>query len=68
VRNGSGINSPQDLIGKKVATPFASTSHYSLLGALQHWKIKTNQIRLLNLKPPESNAAWRRGDIDAAFV
>lgn len=68
VRNGSGINSPQDLIGKKVATPFASTSHYSLLGALQHWHIKTNQIRLLNLKPAEINAAWRRGDIDAAFV
>ncbi|MBJ9954172.1 MULTISPECIES: taurine ABC transporter substrate-binding protein [unclassified Acinetobacter] len=68
VRNGSGIHRPQDLIGKKVATPFASTSHYSLLGALQHWNIKTNQIRLLNLKPAEINAAWRRGDIDAAFV
>lgn len=68
VRNGSGIHHPQDLIGKKVATPFASTSHYSLLGALQHWNIKPNQIRLLNLKPAEINAAWRRGDIDAAFV
>ncbi|AYO56164.1 taurine ABC transporter substrate-binding protein [Acinetobacter wuhouensis] len=68
VRNGSGIHSPKDLIGKKIATPFASTAHYSLLGALKHWNIKTNQIRLLNLKPAEINAAWRRGDIDAAFV
>lgn len=68
VRNGSGIHSPKDLIGKKVATPFASTSHYSLLGALKHWNIQTNQIRLLNLKPAEINAAWKRGDIDAAFV
>ncbi len=68
VRNGSGIHSPKDLIGKKIATPFASTSHYSLLGALKHWNIKSNQVRLLNLKPAEINAAWRRGDIDAAFV
>lgn len=68
VRNGSGIQSPKDLIGKKVATPFASTAHYSLLGALKHWNIRSNQVRLLNLKPAEINAAWRRGDIDAAFV
>ena len=68
VRNGSGIHSPKDLIGKKVATPFASTAHYSLLGALKHWNIQQSQIHLLNLKPAEINAAWRRGDIDAAFV
>lgn len=37
VRNGSGIEKPQDLIGKTIATPFVSTSHYSLLGALKHW-------------------------------
>lgn len=68
VRNGRGIYKPNDLIGKKIATPFASTSHYSLLSALKHWNIKPQQVRLLNLKPAEINAAWRRGDIDAAFV
>lgn len=68
VKNGAGIYQPQDLIGKKIATPFSSTAHYSLLSALKHWKIKPNQVRLLNLKPAEINAAWRRGDIDAAFV
>ena len=68
VRNGSGIVKPSDLIAKKIATPFASTSHYSLLSALKHWNIQPNQVRLLNLKPAEINAAWRRGDIDAAFV
>ena len=30
-RNGSGINSVKDLKGKKVATPFVSTSHYQLM-------------------------------------
>jgi taurine transport system substrate-binding protein len=38
-RNGSGINGPQDLVGKKVAVPFVSTGHYSLLAALKHWNI-----------------------------
>ncbi|WP_410211553.1 taurine ABC transporter substrate-binding protein [Aquirhabdus sp.] len=68
VRTGSEINSPADLIGKKIATPFVSTSHYSLLGALQHWQIPTSKITLINLNPSEINAAWQRGDIDGAFV
>lgn len=68
VHQRSGIQTPQDLIGKKIATPFASTAHYSLLNALKHWNIQSNQVHLLNLKPAEINAAWRRGDIDAAFV
>jgi taurine transport system substrate-binding protein len=68
VRTGSGIKTPADLIGKKIATPFVSTSHYSLLGALQHWQIPTSTISLVNLNPSEINAAWQRGDIDGAFV
>ena len=32
-RNGAGITSITDLKGKRVATPFASTAHYSLLAA-----------------------------------
>ena len=35
VRNGSGVNDIKDLVGKKVATPFVSTAHYSLLFALK---------------------------------
>ena len=39
VRNGSGIEKPEDLAGKTVAVPFVSTTHYSLLAALKHWGI-----------------------------
>lgn len=67
-RNGSEINSPTDLIGKKVAVPFASTGHYSLLAALNHWKIDSSTVQILNLTPPNISAAWQRGDIDAAYV
>lgn len=68
VRNGSGIKTPADLVGKKVAVPFVSTTHYSLLAALKHWSIDPKQVQILNLQPPEITAAWQRGDIDAAYV
>ena len=34
-RNGSGVNTIAELKGKKVGTPFVSTSHFQLLYALQ---------------------------------
>ena len=68
VRDGSGITRPLDLIGKKVAVPFISTAHYSLLAALNHWRIEAAQVQVLNLSPPQIAAAWSRRDIDAAYV
>lgn len=68
-REGSGINSPQDLKGKRVATPFVSTSHFHLLVGLEKvWKISPRDVRILNMQPPQIVAAWQRGDIDAAYV
>jgi len=67
-RNGAGINSPQDLVGKKIAVPFVSTGHYSLLAALKQWKIDPSTVTILNLDPPAIIAAWKRGDIDATYV
>ncbi|MEM5434353.1 taurine ABC transporter substrate-binding protein [Paraburkholderia diazotrophica] len=68
VRNGAHIDKPRDLVGKTIATPFVSTSHYSLLAALKHWGIKPDQVRIVNLGPTEIIAAWARGDIDAAYT
>ncbi|MGF6900721.1 taurine transport system substrate-binding protein [Paraburkholderia sp. GAS348] len=68
VRNGAHINQPRDLIGKTIATPFVSTSHYSLLAALKHWGIDPRQVKIVNLGPTETVAAWERGDIDAAYT
>lgn len=67
-RNGAGIAKPEDLIGKKIAVPFVSTGHYSLLAALKHWKIDPSKVTILNLAPPAIIAAWQRGDIDATYV
>lgn len=68
VRDGSGIKEPRDLIGKTIATPFVSTSHYSLLGALKHWGLTPQQVKVVNLSPAQITAAWKRGDIDGAFT
>lgn len=67
-RNGAGISSVKDLAGKKVAVPFVSTTHYSLLAALKHEGVDPKGVEILNLRPPEIAAAWERGDIDAAYV
>lgn len=68
VRNGTGIEKPADLKGKRLAVPFVSTTHYSAIAALEHWKIQPSSVTLLNMRPPEIIAAWQRGDIDAAYV
>ena len=67
-KNGSNINSIKDLKGKKVAVPFSSTSHYSLLKALELYGISEKDITLLDMQMPDIYAAWQRGDIDAAYA
>ncbi|MFQ5958346.1 MAG: taurine ABC transporter substrate-binding protein [Alphaproteobacteria bacterium] len=68
VRDGTGVNAPQDLKGKKLGVPFASTTHFHTLFALEQFGIKPTELTILNMQPPQIAAAWERGDIDAAFV
>ncbi|MBB3908551.1 MULTISPECIES: taurine ABC transporter substrate-binding protein [Anoxybacillaceae] len=70
VKESSGIQSLHDLKGKKIATTFSSTSHFSLLGALKEASIdpKKERITLLDMQPPDIYAAWQRGDIDGAYI
>lgn len=67
-KKSSNISSINDLKGKKVATPFASTSHYCLLNALQLAGIEESEVTIIDLQPNDIYAAWERGDIDAAYV
>jgi len=67
-RNGSGVNTIADLKGKKIGTPFVSTSHFQLLYAMQKAGLKASDAQVLNMRPPEIAAAWGRGDIDATFI
>ena len=66
-RNGTGIETVADLKGKRIATPFASTAHYSLLAALAENGLSANDVQLVDLQPQAILAAWERGDIAAAY-
>jgi len=68
VKNNANVNSVSQLKGKKIAVPFASTSHYSLLNALKQAGLKESDVKLLDLEPNDIHATWKRGDIDAAYV
>ncbi|WP_449413568.1 taurine ABC transporter substrate-binding protein [Pandoraea soli] len=67
VRNAANIQSPKDLVGKTIAVPVASTSHYQLMYMLDKWRI-TQQVKLVNMTPTQAAAAWERGDVDGAFI
>ena len=68
VRKAANIKAPADFKGKKVATPFGSTSHFRLLGFLKTNGLTQRDVTVLDMKPPAIVAAWSRGDIDAAYV
>ena len=68
VKKDSNINSIKDLKGKKVATPYTTTTHYSLLKALELNGMSEKDMTLLDMQMPDLYAAWQRGDIDAAYA
>jgi len=68
VKGDKGINSLADLKGKTIATPFASTSHYSLLAALKDANVPETDVKIIDATPGDIYAAWTRGDIDGAYV
>lgn len=63
-----GISSVADLVGKKVAVPFASTAHYSLLAALETAGVDPATVDIIDSEPDAIAAAWSQGSIDAAYV
>jgi taurine transport system substrate-binding protein len=68
VRKSANIHAPADFKGKKVATPFGSTSHFRLLGFLKTNNLTQSEVTVLDMRPDAIVAAWTRGDIDAAYV
>jgi taurine transport system substrate-binding protein len=64
----AGIDTLKDLEGKTVAYPPNSTAQYALEAAIKVNKLDRRKIKLVPLKPDEIVAAWKRGDIDAAYA
>ncbi len=68
VRKAANIRTPADFKGKKIATPFGSTSHFRLLGFLKVNNLTQRDVTVLDMRPDAMVAAWTRGDIDAGYV
>ena len=68
VNKKAGIEELADLAGKKVATPFQSTSHYALKVALKLANVKENSIEIINMDPEQIQAAWDKDKIQAGYV
>jgi taurine transport system substrate-binding protein len=64
----NGIDSVKALEGHAVGFPPGSTAHYGLLAALKVHGVDSAKVKLVPLKPGDLYAAWKRGDIDAAYV
>jgi len=67
-RNGTGIHSVNDLKGKKVGVPLGSTSHFSLMGALENAGVPAADVTVLGMSPDQIAAAWSQKQIDATFI
>jgi taurine transport system substrate-binding protein len=64
----SDIESIEDLEGKTIATPFASTSHFSLLAALEDAGVDATKVKIIDAEPDAIYAAWTAEQIDGAYV
>ena len=68
VRNDSGIKELKDLKGKKLAAPFTSTAHYSILKSLEVAEIKEEDVTLFDMQMPEIYTSFIQKEIDGAYV
>jgi len=62
------IKSAADLKGKKFSAAPVSTDHYQLLAYLKQEGLTENDAQVIAMPQPQIVAAWKRGDIDGAFV
>jgi taurine transport system substrate-binding protein len=68
VRNSSNIHKVADLAGKKVATMVGTSSGYMLHEALASAGLDETKVSVINMDPPSMQAAWKRGELDAAYI
>jgi len=68
VHDGSPIKTVADLKGKKIAFQKASIGHYLLVKALESVGLKLTDVQSVFLPPPDANAAFSAGSVDAWFI
>ncbi|MFE7357687.1 NrtA/SsuA/CpmA family ABC transporter substrate-binding protein [Streptomyces sp. NPDC057543] len=68
VKNGSGIESVADLVGRKVAVNQGGTGEYLLLKALAKAHIPADKVERVYVRPDQTAAVFNAGKVDAWSV
>ena len=68
VPKNSNIQSAKDLRGKKAAVLAGSSSHYGLLRILGEAGVKTSDIEIIDMIPPNAKVAFETGQVNAWAV
>ena len=68
VRGNLGVQDAQGLIGRKIATTFSSTSHYSLIKYLEANNVKPTDVAIIDMNTGDMLEAFVKGDIDGAYT
>jgi sulfonate transport system substrate-binding protein len=64
-RDGSGINSVSDLVGKTVAVNRSGLGEFLLVAALEKFHVERSMVKVVYLNPPEAAPAFGSGQVDA---
>ena len=67
-RKDRNINTPKDLMGKKIGTTIGTTAHYFMTTFFIHNSMDIEGVEIVNLKPKEMVNAIINGDVDAIFA
>lgn len=67
-RNGTGVNSINDLKGKKIGVPLGTSGEMILQLSLQKANISPKDVQLINLDPAGVVTAFIGGQIDVAAI
>jgi sulfonate transport system substrate-binding protein len=64
-KDGSGINSIEDLVGKSVAVNRSGLGEFLLVAALEKHKVDRSAVKFVYLNPPDAAPALVSGKVDA---
>ncbi len=65
VKNGSPVQSVQDLVGRKVAVSQGGTSEYLLLKALEKNNVPADKVERVYLRADQTSGVFNSGQVDA---
>ena len=67
-RKDRNINTPPDLIGRKIATTIGTTAHFFLITFFVLNGLDSSEVEIVDLKPKEMVEAIVNGEVDAIFT